>query len=120
LGFSGNTELSILFTTENHIKELNRQYTNRDTPTDVLAFPMEGDIAGGHEILGDIVINTHAAIRQAKHLGHSVEREIYILIIHGLLHLVGYDDKTKDDRMIMSSKTEYLLQKIQRKVRSPG
>lgn len=86
-------ELSILFTGDEQITELNRYYLGRDGPTNVLAFPMsEGrptNVDSG--MLGDIVISVDTAIHEAKKVGEPLKDTIYRLLIHGLLHLLGYD-----------------------------
>ena len=78
-------EVSLLFAGPDEIQELNAKYRGIDEPTDVLSFPMGG------EMLGDIVICGEIAEKQAKEYGHSVERETAFLFTHGLLHLLCYD-----------------------------
>lgn len=99
-------ELSILFTDDGHITELNREYRGKDRPTNVLAFPMAGDASGvepGPGMLGDIVISVDTALRESAETGEAPEGTIYRLLIHGLLHLLGYDHETsKKDERIMS------------------
>lgn len=94
LGLEG-TELSLLLVNDRMSRQLNRTYRGIDMPTDVLSFPMYKsmkDIPSGEEaLLGDIVINLHKAHRQARHHGNSLSDEITRLLIHGLLHLIGYD-----------------------------
>ncbi len=86
-------ELSVVLVDDSQMAELNQQYRHIDGPTDVLAFPMqEGDDAeftGG--MLGDIVISLETTRRQAEQAQHPWEKEMHILLIHGLLHLIGYD-----------------------------
>jgi len=86
-------ELSVTFIGDPEMAELNGQYRNKPYPTDVLSFPQrEGDGAGVESfMLGDVVISVDTAARQAREAGHSVEREIMILLAHGLAHLLGYD-----------------------------
>jgi len=98
-----NGELSILFTGNSEIKKLNKKFRNRDKATDVLSFP-SGDTDG---FLGDIAISLPIAKRQAKAIGNSFEREVLFLILHGLLHLVGYDHEQtvrEADKMIAMEK----------------
>lgn len=107
-----NSELSILFTTDNHIKELNKTYRKKNRPTDVLAFPQKdgNSIEINSGILGDVVISIDTVKRQADALRHSVEKEIFILLIHGILHLLGFDhEKSKQDVLKMQSKEKELL-----------
>jgi len=73
---------------------LNRRYRKKDRPTDVLAFPAEAD-----GLLGDIVISLPYAARQAKRRGEPASREIDRLLLHGLLHLLGYDHETDEGEM---------------------
>jgi len=83
-------ELSIVLVSDPQIKRLNKLYRNKDKPTDVLSFPI-GEKVNGWLILGDIVISVDTAKRQAQELGHSLEEEIKRLLVHGLVHLLGYD-----------------------------
>jgi probable rRNA maturation factor len=87
-------EVSMTFTDNEGIRELNRLYRNIDRPTDVLSFPMfdfsdEDEIVEG--ALGDIVISLERAREQAETFGHSFEREVAFLCVHSMLHLLGYD-----------------------------
>ena len=83
-------ELSILITSDREIRKLNRLYRNKDKPTDVLSFPM-GEEVGGWRLLGDVVISLDTAKVQASEFGLSLEEEIKRLLIHGIVHLLGYD-----------------------------
>ena len=82
----GKAELSVLFTGDSGIKELNRQYLGKNRPTDVLSFPMDDP-----SIIGDIVISVDRAREQSKEFGVSLNEELARLLVHGLLHLLGYD-----------------------------
>lgn len=86
-------ELSLAFVDNQEITRLNRQYLGKDRPTDVLAFPMNrGEMSHiNPHMLGDVVISVDQAALQAKRMKHSLEEELLILILHGLLHLLGYD-----------------------------
>lgn len=87
-----NAELSVSLVTDHEIQRLNRKYRGKDIPTDVLSFSMrEGQAIGQPGQLGDIVISVDTAARQAESLGHSLADEIDELLLHGLLHLQGYD-----------------------------
>ncbi|MEI6789814.1 MAG: rRNA maturation RNase YbeY [Myxococcaceae bacterium] len=79
-------EVSVLFVADKEIKALNKKWRGKNKPTDVLSFPAE--IEG---ILGDIVISVETAARQALEWGHDFSEEIWVLLIHGLMHLMGYD-----------------------------
>jgi probable rRNA maturation factor len=89
LGLS-KVELSIALVSDAQIKRLNKLYRNKDKPTDVLSFPI-GEKVEDWLILGDIVISVDTAKRQAQELGHSLEEELKRLLVHGLVHLLGYD-----------------------------
>jgi probable rRNA maturation factor len=93
-GLRSQVEVSILFCGDRRMRTLNRRYRRKDRPTDVLAFPAEAD-----GLLGDIVISLPYASRQAKRLGEPASREIDRLLLHGLLHLLGYDHETDEGEM---------------------
>lgn len=96
--------LSVVLTTDENIHGYNREYRSVDRPTDVLSFPTdEGDdlLAPPDGFLGDIMISIPRAREQAKALGHSTEREILFLTVHGVLHLLGYDHMRPEDEQIM-------------------
>ena len=106
-----HSELSILITGDDQIHELNRQYLNRDKPTNVLAFPMTGTPDGIETgMLGDIVISVDTAKREASDMGIMFHERIYELLVHGLLHLMGYDHEiSKKDEKIMQKEEKRLL-----------
>jgi probable rRNA maturation factor len=83
-------ELSIVLVSDAQIRRLNKLYRNKDKPTDVLSFPI-GEKVNGWLILGDIVISVDTAKKQAQELGYSLEEELKRLLVHGLVHLLGYD-----------------------------
>ncbi|MDY6053519.1 MAG: rRNA maturation RNase YbeY, partial [Anaerovibrio sp.] len=91
-----NSEVSITLTNDEYIHKLNLEYRGLDRPTDVLSFAFvdsqEPEVAGGMEteILGDIIISVERAYAQAQEYGHSLERELSFLTVHGMLHLLGY------------------------------
>lgn len=87
-------EVSVLLTEDETIRVLNRQYRHKDKPTDILSFP-----AAVQGVAGDLVISVEAAVRQAKERDHLVEMEIKVLLLHGLLHLAGYDHETDNGAM---------------------
>ena len=92
-----NPELAVLVTTDERVRGLNHHYRNRDKTTDVLSFPGGSSIEG--EYLGDIAISVPAARRQALEMGHGVERELRVLLLHGVLHCLGYDHEDDDGEM---------------------
>ena len=87
------SQLSIVVVNDRRIRELNRLYRGRDSATDVLAFSqLEGDGAGVHtEVMGDVVISAETAARQAAEAGDTLENELDLLAVHGILHLAGFD-----------------------------
>jgi probable rRNA maturation factor len=91
-----SVEISIALVDDAAIHALNTEYRGKDTPTDVLSFPMEQEIAlpGVPRLLGDVVISVDTALRQAEAGGQSLDDELCHLVIHGVLHLLGYDDAT--------------------------
>jgi probable rRNA maturation factor len=95
LGLS-KVELSIVLVSDAQIKRLNKLYRNKDKPTDVLSFPI-GEKVNGWLILGDIVISVDTAKRQAQELGYSLEEELKRLLVHGLVHLLGYDHELGEE-----------------------
>lgn len=86
--------VSVAIVSDARVRALNRQYRRKDAPTDVLSFP-----AREPGMLGDIVIASGVARRQARRLGHSVQTELRVLALHGLLHLLGYDHERDHGRM---------------------
>ena len=90
------SEVSVLFCADRRMRGLNRRYRGMDRSTDVLAFPAEG---AGRGFLGDIVISVPYAAREARRRRESHSREIDRLLVHGLLHLMGYDHETDDGEM---------------------
>jgi len=94
-------ELAIALVTDPHIRKLNRQYRGKDYATDVLAFASDFRLkaeATHLSFLGDLVIATGVARRQAREAGHSYRTELRVLALHGFLHLLGYDHDDPDDR----------------------
>ena len=84
-------EITLAFVNNKTIQELNRKFLNKNSPTDVLSFPVGEEGADGKYYLGDIIISVPKAQEQALERKHSLEREIEILTIHGFLHLMGYE-----------------------------
>ncbi len=87
----------VRLTSDREMRRLNRTYRGKDAPTDVLSFPGQETPEGLH--LGDVVIAVRVARRQAEAAGHSSERELRILLLHGVLHCLGYDHETDDGTM---------------------
>ena len=104
-------DLTILVDTPEHIQTLNRDFRHVDRVTDVLTFPAwEGELSlSADGYLGDIMICLERAEEQAKDYGHSLERELSFLAVHGVLHLLGYDHMTEADETVMRSKQTAIL-----------
>ena len=109
-------ELSILITSDREIKRLNRLYRNKDKPTDVLSFPM-GEEVGGWRLLGDVVISLDTAKVQASEFSLSLEEEIKRLLIHGIVHLLGYDHELGPEE---EEKFREMEEFIQSKIEPPA
>jgi probable rRNA maturation factor len=111
------TELSITFVDNARIQEINREYRNKDAATDVISFAMEEmgedeiQIIGEDipRVLGDIIISIERTKEQAHEYGHSFERELGFLALHGFLHLLGYDHMTESDEKVMFTKQKEIL-----------
>jgi probable rRNA maturation factor len=94
-----DADLSIVLGDNERIRELNREFLGRDAPTDVLSFPAdEVDPDTNRRYLGDVILSFPIAKKQAKERGHSVEAELQLLVIHGVLHLLGYDHETTEEK----------------------
>lgn len=113
-----SAEVSVTLTDNVYIHELNKKYRGIDRPTDVLSFALnEGDepeVFDGPEVnmLGDIIISVERAEEQASEYGHSVEREIAFLTVHGMLHLLGYDHMEEEDRKEMRQEEDFVMEKL--------
>lgn len=111
------TEVSVTFVTNEAIHEINRNYRDKDQPTDVISFALEELGEGEVEIvgediprvLGDIIISVDRTKEQAEEYGHSFERELGFLAVHGFLHLLGYDHMTPEDEKVMFGKQDEIL-----------
>jgi len=117
-GYSQNTEVSLALVNDAYMRNLNRQYRGIDTPTDVLSFAMqEGEpvpgIDGEELILGDVVISLQTALRQSTEYGVSFHQEMAYLVIHGILHLIGYDHQEEEEQQLMRQKEENLMTRIE-------
>lgn len=120
-----DAQISLTFVDNDRIRALNREFRDKDAPTDVLSFPMlefdedgnapdaEFDMDNEEVVLGDIVISAERAQEQAESFGHSLLREISFLTVHSMLHLLGYDhvDDIEGER-IMNEKQEAILERL--------
>lgn len=107
-------EISVSFVNDEEIKQLNRDYRDKDNVTDVLSFPTEMNyhIEGIPVILGDVVICSKRAKEQSEEFGHSFERELVYLFVHSMFHLLGYDHIDEDDKVLMRKKEKEALKRI--------
>jgi probable rRNA maturation factor len=115
LGFP-DAELSILIVDDSQIAELNQEYLKRCGPTNVIAFPMrEGNLPNiTPQLLGDVVISVETARRESKEAGISCEKRLSELLVHGILHLFGYDhEKTEREISRMQQKSKELLDLVE-------
>jgi len=114
LGLS-DAELSILLCDDKTIRRLNHRYRQLDAPTDVLAFPMDEGPGPAKEpaLLGDVVISLPTASRQAAERDRPIIAEVTFLLAHGLLHLLGYDHRTKAEEREMNARTGQLIAAIE-------
>ena len=109
---SPESELSIVLTDDARLQELNRAYLAIDAPTDVLSFPStETDPETGARYIGDILLSIPRARAQAEAAGHPLEAEVQLLVVHGVLHLLGYDHaETEDKARMWKAQAEVLEQ----------
>ena len=124
-------EVSLLFVDNEEIKEINKDTRGIDRETDVLSFPMleyedkkvfkdlykdykfsQSDFDGEELVLGDIVLSLEKALEQSKEYNHSFDREASYLVVHSVLHLLGYDHMEDEDKVIMRSREEDILNKL--------
>lgn len=106
-------DLSVLLTDDAQLQEMNRTYLGVDEPTDVLAFPAaETDPDSGRLYLGDVVISVPRAALQAGAAGHSLEAELQLLVVHGLLHLLGHDHSQGPEKARMWAAQGAVLERL--------
>lgn len=91
--------VSVLLTTDREMRRLNRRFRGINKPTDVLSFPADASLPGPEKIAGDLAISVPTARRQGRACGHSLSLELKVLMLHGLLHLAGYDHETDTGEM---------------------
>lgn len=110
-----DAEVSVTFVNNEEIHRLNKEYRQKDQPTDVLSFALEEGEDGAVDdgviprILGDIIVSVDKVLEQAKAYHHSFERELGFLTVHGFLHLLGYDHMNDEDEKIMFRRQEEIL-----------
>ncbi len=114
--------ITITLTTPEYIRKINKEYRNVDKATDVLSFPMfekdELDLKiknknfEHEDVLGDIIISIEKVKEQAKEYGHSFERELSYMVVHGFYHLMGYDHIEEEDKKVMRPKEDKILDEL--------
>lgn len=115
--FNDDCEISLSIVTNDEIHDINKQFRNIDSPTDVLSFPQltfeEGEEAdvneNGEIVLGDIIISIDRAKEQAEEYGHSLKRELAFLSVHSMLHLMGYDHMVPEEEEDMFRRQKEIL-----------
>jgi len=122
LGCPEEAELSLLLTDDAGIARLNRDYLGREGPTNVIAFPMrEGEMADPEDpLLGDVAISVETAAREAREAGLAFSERFWRLLVHGLLHLLGYDHERPEDCRLMEEKEEEMMALIAKEEASDG
>lgn len=104
--------MSLLLTGNDEIQVINREYRDKDQPTDVISFAYhetEDFDIGPYDTLGDIVISLERVVEQAQEYNHSPKRELFYVLTHGILHLLGYDHIEEEDKIEMRAKEEKIL-----------
>ena len=120
LGISNESDLSLLVEDDLHLQKLNREFLGIDAPTDVLSFPAGHlDPDTGRVYLGDVIISLPTANKQATLAGHSLEAELSLLVVHGVLHLLGYDHDDPEGKTKMWSAQSQILEMVGVKLNSP-
>ena len=114
--------VSVTLTCPSYIRKINKEYRNIDKETDVLSFPMfekneidsmiEAQDNIVHDVLGDIIVSVDRVKEQSIEYGHSFERELAYMIVHGFYHLMGYDHMIDEDKVKMRAKEENVLEKL--------
>lgn len=110
---SAHADMTIVLADDRQLHELNLDYLGVDSPTDVLSFPA-GEVDPETEALylGDIAISIPRATQQAQNGGHPVEAEAQLLVVHGVLHLLGYDHSTEEEKAVMWAEQAKVLEKL--------
>jgi probable rRNA maturation factor len=105
-----DSKISLAFVDHPTIHRINWQFLNHDEPTDVITFPLSKE--GAKVLEGELVIGAEMAIEQAAERGHEVHAELTLYVIHGLLHLCGYDDHSERDRQRMRERERHYLRQL--------
>jgi probable rRNA maturation factor len=120
-GFPENSEVTVLLVSDDEMGSYNERFLTRSGPTDVLAFPVEDlkpgvaperDVNDPPLLLGDIIVAPEYISRQAQEYGVPFDDEMSLMVVHGLLHLLGYDHQTDDDAEMMETRERQILAKV--------
>ncbi len=112
--------VNVLISNNQFLRKLNHKYRGFDRSTDVLAFPMDENVAGLEGHIGDIAISLEAASKQAREARHSVNSELQLLVVHGCLHLLGYDHENEDEKKEMWAAQTSVLYKVSTEIHLPA
>nr|WP_071317479.1 rRNA maturation RNase YbeY [Anaerobacillus isosaccharinicus]MBA5585502.1 rRNA maturation RNase YbeY [Anaerobacillus isosaccharinicus]QOY38437.1 rRNA maturation RNase YbeY [Anaerobacillus isosaccharinicus] len=109
------SEVSVTFVDNKTIQEINKEYRNKDSVTDVISFALNDDESDVFaevipNLLGDIIVSYPKTVQQAEEYGHSINRELGFLVVHGFLHLLGYDHINEEEEKVMFKRQEELLE----------
>jgi len=109
------SEVSVTFVDNKTIREINKEYRNKDSETDVISFALNDDESDVFDevipnLLGDIIVSYPKMVQQAEEYGHSINRELGFLVVHGFLHLLGYDHMNEEEEKVMFKRQEELLE----------
>lgn len=102
-------EVSVVLTTDEEIADYHQRFMGIPGPTDVISWPADVYDPTGEQYLGDVMVSCETGCAQAAELGHSWEREVCVLAVHGTLHLLGWDDQTECDRQAMQTRVDELV-----------
>jgi len=114
-GVTGNVGINLLFTGDKKIASLNKQFLGRNEPTDVISFGSKRRLVPTKNLkgfIGEVVISLDTAEYNAKRFNTTIQKEIFLYVIHGVLHLMGYGDKTKKEQRIIQEKQNKILEKL--------
>lgn len=104
-------KISLALVTDDKIAEINKRFLDHDGPTDVITFPLSNPKA--KKLEGELILGAHVAQREAAERGHDVHTELCLYVIHGVLHLCGYDDRNAKDKAAMRKKEREYLKKLE-------
>jgi probable rRNA maturation factor len=103
-------KISIVFCDNLFIKKINKEFLKKKYVTDVIAFPLKDDL--DPEYLGEIVISVEEAVKKSKFYGNSWEKELILYLVHGILHLLGYNDKSRKEKKRMQEEEERIMEEL--------